>query len=73
MWQLGHADQYFQIHSLENKMNFIVHTKQVNIGPFPSHSNGCICEYVESMCCSLENSADGMIYKKIFTIELYAN
>lgn len=29
MWQLGHADQYFQIHSGENKMNFIVHTKQV--------------------------------------------
>lgn len=28
-WQLGHADQYFQIHSGENKMNFIVHTKQV--------------------------------------------
>lgn len=29
MWQLGHADQYFQIHSGDNKMNFIVHTKQV--------------------------------------------
>lgn len=29
MWQLGHADQYFQVHSGENKMNFIVHTKQV--------------------------------------------
>ncbi|CAB1320856.1 unnamed protein product [Coregonus sp. 'balchen'] len=29
MWQLGHADQYLQIHSLENKMNFIVHTKQL--------------------------------------------
>uniref|UniRef100_A0A674BV95 KRIT1 ankyrin repeat containing n=1 Tax=Salmo trutta TaxID=8032 RepID=A0A674BV95_SALTR len=31
MWQLGHADQYFQIHSLENKMNFIVHTKQAGL------------------------------------------
>lgn len=29
MWQLGHADQYFQIHSGDNKMNIIVHTKQV--------------------------------------------
>lgn len=29
MWQLGHADQYFQVHSGDNKMNFIVHTKQV--------------------------------------------
>lgn len=29
MWQLGQADQYIQIHSLENKKNFIVHTKQV--------------------------------------------
>ncbi len=29
MWQLGQADQYVQIHSLENKKNFIVHTKQV--------------------------------------------
>lgn len=29
MWQLGHADQYVQIHSGNNKMNFIVHTKQV--------------------------------------------
>ncbi|MBN3279478.1 KRIT1 protein, partial [Polyodon spathula] len=28
MWQLGEADHYFQIHSLENKMSFIVHTKQ---------------------------------------------
>uniref|UniRef100_A0A8C6S2E5 KRIT1 ankyrin repeat containing n=1 Tax=Neogobius melanostomus TaxID=47308 RepID=A0A8C6S2E5_9GOBI len=31
MWQLGHADQYFQIHSGENKMNFIVHTKQAGL------------------------------------------
>ncbi|XP_062301872.1 krev interaction trapped protein 1 [Osmerus eperlanus] len=31
MWQLGPADQYFQIHSLENKMNFIVHTKQAGL------------------------------------------
>ncbi|XP_010871934.1 krev interaction trapped protein 1 [Esox lucius] len=31
MWQLGHADQYFQIHSLDNKMNFIVHTKQAGL------------------------------------------
>ncbi|XP_066571554.1 krev interaction trapped protein 1 [Amia ocellicauda] len=31
MWQLGEADQYFQIHSLENKMNFIVHTKQAGL------------------------------------------
>uniref|UniRef100_A0A3B3CUM8 KRIT1 ankyrin repeat containing n=1 Tax=Oryzias melastigma TaxID=30732 RepID=A0A3B3CUM8_ORYME len=32
MWQLGHADQYFQIHSGDNKMNIIVHTKQVSHG-----------------------------------------
>lgn len=32
MWQLGHADQYVQIHSGNNKMNFIVHTKQVPAG-----------------------------------------
>lgn len=32
MWQLGHADQYVQIHSGNNKMNFIVHTKQVRAG-----------------------------------------
>uniref|UniRef100_A0A672FY12 FERM domain-containing protein n=1 Tax=Salarias fasciatus TaxID=181472 RepID=A0A672FY12_SALFA len=31
MWQLGHADQYFQIHSGDNKMNFIVHTKQAGL------------------------------------------
>ncbi|KAJ3609094.1 hypothetical protein NHX12_023621 [Muraenolepis orangiensis] len=31
MWQLGHADQYFQIHSVENKMNIIVHTKQAGL------------------------------------------
>ncbi|KAL7976555.1 hypothetical protein Chor_008504 [Crotalus horridus] len=29
MWQLGDGDTCFQIHSLENKMSFIVHTKQV--------------------------------------------
>lgn len=29
MWQLGHADQYFQVHSGDKKINFIVHTKQV--------------------------------------------
>lgn len=31
MWQLGDADTCFQIHSMENKMSFIVHTKQVSI------------------------------------------
>uniref|UniRef100_A0AAX7T244 FERM domain-containing protein n=1 Tax=Astatotilapia calliptera TaxID=8154 RepID=A0AAX7T244_ASTCA len=31
IWQLGHADQYFQIHSGDNKMNFIVHTKQAGL------------------------------------------
>ncbi|KAG2465157.1 KRIT1 protein, partial [Polypterus senegalus] len=31
MWQLGEADHYFQIHSLENKMSFIVHTKQAGL------------------------------------------
>uniref|UniRef100_A0A8C9SYU6 KRIT1 ankyrin repeat containing n=1 Tax=Scleropages formosus TaxID=113540 RepID=A0A8C9SYU6_SCLFO len=31
MWQLGQADQYFQIHSLEKKINFIVHTKQAGL------------------------------------------
>ncbi|KAI5091708.1 krev interaction trapped protein 1 [Silurus meridionalis] len=31
MWQLGQADQYVQIHSLENKKNFIVHTKQAGL------------------------------------------
>uniref|UniRef100_A0A665TGH5 FERM domain-containing protein n=1 Tax=Echeneis naucrates TaxID=173247 RepID=A0A665TGH5_ECHNA len=31
MWQLGLADQYFQIHSGDNKMNFIVHTKQAGL------------------------------------------
>lgn len=30
MWQLGDADICFQIHSLENKMSFTVHTKQVS-------------------------------------------
>ena len=30
MWQLGDADSCFQIHSMENKMSFIVHTKQVS-------------------------------------------
>lgn len=43
MWQLGHADQYFQIHSGDNKMNFIVHTKQVTAsGRFQNYSNGLI-------------------------------
>ncbi|XP_062869230.1 krev interaction trapped protein 1 [Trichomycterus rosablanca] len=31
IWQLGQADQYVQIHSLENKKNFIVHTKQAGL------------------------------------------
>ncbi|XP_053323931.1 krev interaction trapped protein 1 [Spea bombifrons] len=31
MWQLGDADMCFQIHSLQNKMNFIVHTKQAGL------------------------------------------
>ncbi|XP_060713105.1 krev interaction trapped protein 1 [Tachysurus vachellii] len=31
MWELGPADQYVQIHSLENKKNFIVHTKQAGL------------------------------------------
>ncbi|XP_033849174.3 krev interaction trapped protein 1-like isoform X1 [Acipenser ruthenus] len=31
MWQLGEADHYFQVHSLENKMSFIVHTKQAGL------------------------------------------
>ncbi|XP_051857079.1 krev interaction trapped protein 1 [Antechinus flavipes] len=31
MWQLGDADTCFQIHSLENKMSFIVHTKQAGL------------------------------------------
>ncbi|XP_064410851.1 krev interaction trapped protein 1 [Latimeria chalumnae] len=30
-WQLGDADTYFQIHSLENQMSFIVHTKQAGL------------------------------------------
>lgn len=30
MWQLGDAGTCFQIHSMENKMSFIVHTKQVS-------------------------------------------
>lgn len=34
MWQLGDGDTCFQIHSLENKMSFIVHTKQVSIVVF---------------------------------------
>lgn len=34
MWQLGDGDTCFQIHSLENKMSFIVHTKQVSIDIF---------------------------------------
>uniref|UniRef100_A0AC11BQ18 KRIT1 ankyrin repeat containing n=1 Tax=Ovis aries TaxID=9940 RepID=A0AC11BQ18_SHEEP len=31
MWQLGDADSCFQIHSMENKMSFIVHTKQAGL------------------------------------------
>uniref|UniRef100_A0A671FJX5 KRIT1 ankyrin repeat containing n=1 Tax=Rhinolophus ferrumequinum TaxID=59479 RepID=A0A671FJX5_RHIFE len=31
MWQLGDADACFQIHSMENKMSFIVHTKQAGL------------------------------------------
>ncbi|XP_056597344.1 krev interaction trapped protein 1 [Triplophysa dalaica] len=31
MWQLGQADQYIQIHSLENKKNFVVNTKQAGL------------------------------------------
>ncbi|KAJ8273385.1 hypothetical protein GJAV_G00101010 [Gymnothorax javanicus] len=31
LWQLGQADQYFHIHSPENKINFIVHTKQAGL------------------------------------------
>uniref|UniRef100_A0A4X1U780 FERM domain-containing protein n=1 Tax=Sus scrofa TaxID=9823 RepID=A0A4X1U780_PIG len=31
MWQLGDADTCFQIHSMENKMSFIVHTKQASL------------------------------------------
>ncbi|CAL8294825.1 unnamed protein product [Merluccius merluccius] len=31
MWQLGHADQYFQIHGVENKMKIIVQTKQAGL------------------------------------------
>ncbi|XP_067862542.1 krev interaction trapped protein 1 [Heptranchias perlo] len=31
MWQLGEADAYFQIHSLENKMSLVVHTKQAGL------------------------------------------
>ncbi|XP_053118309.1 krev interaction trapped protein 1 isoform X2 [Hemicordylus capensis] len=31
MWQLGDANTCFQIHSLENKMSFIVHTKQAGL------------------------------------------
>nr|XP_009934446.1 PREDICTED: krev interaction trapped protein 1 isoform X2 [Opisthocomus hoazin] len=31
MWQLGDGDTCFQIHSLENKMSFIVHTKQAGL------------------------------------------
>ncbi|XP_073891658.1 krev interaction trapped protein 1 isoform X3 [Macaca fascicularis] len=31
MWQLGDADTCFQIHSMENKMSFIVHTKQAGL------------------------------------------
>ncbi|XP_032868351.1 krev interaction trapped protein 1 isoform X2 [Amblyraja radiata] len=31
VWQLGEADAYFQIHSLENKMSLVVHTKQAGL------------------------------------------
>ncbi|XP_048849959.1 LOW QUALITY PROTEIN: krev interaction trapped protein 1 [Brienomyrus brachyistius] len=31
VWQLGQADQYFQIHGLEKKITFIVHTKQAGL------------------------------------------
>ncbi|XP_030644872.1 krev interaction trapped protein 1 [Chanos chanos] len=31
MWQLGQADQYVQIHSLRDKKNFVVHTKQAGL------------------------------------------
>nr|KAF6338243.1 hypothetical protein mPipKuh1_007967 [Pipistrellus kuhlii] len=31
MWQLGDAGTCFQIHSMENKMSFIVHTKQAGL------------------------------------------
>ncbi|XP_062955332.1 krev interaction trapped protein 1 isoform X2 [Cynocephalus volans] len=31
MWQLGDADTCFQIHSMENKMSFVVHTKQAGL------------------------------------------
>uniref|UniRef100_A0A2K6L060 KRIT1 ankyrin repeat containing n=2 Tax=Rhinopithecus TaxID=542827 RepID=A0A2K6L060_RHIBE len=31
MWQLGDTDTCFQIHSMENKMSFIVHTKQAGL------------------------------------------
>uniref|UniRef100_A0AAQ5Y8Z7 FERM domain-containing protein n=1 Tax=Amphiprion ocellaris TaxID=80972 RepID=A0AAQ5Y8Z7_AMPOC len=49
MWQLGHADQYFQIHSGDNKMNFIVHTKQVNEFKRFEFTNFFCCDF----CCSL--------------------
>ena len=31
MWQLGDADSCFQIHSMQNKMSFIVQTKPVKV------------------------------------------
>uniref|UniRef100_V9KH42 KRIT1, ankyrin repeat-containing n=1 Tax=Callorhinchus milii TaxID=7868 RepID=V9KH42_CALMI len=30
-WQLGEGDAYFQIHSLENKMSLVLHTKQAGL------------------------------------------
>ncbi|KAM9308815.1 krev interaction trapped protein 1 isoform 2-T2 [Gastrophryne carolinensis] len=30
-WQLGDGDACFQIHSMENKMSFVVHTKQASL------------------------------------------
>lgn len=47
MWQLGHADQYFQIHSGENKMNFIVHTKQVTAHGNHSSGSTLFLKYIE--------------------------
>uniref|UniRef100_A0A672PGW9 Krev interaction trapped protein 1-like n=1 Tax=Sinocyclocheilus grahami TaxID=75366 RepID=A0A672PGW9_SINGR len=57
MWQLGQADQYVQIHSLENKKNFIVHTKQVFInGLFRIVTPSLIAAHSASIilsCCTL--------------------
>uniref|UniRef100_A0A8B9Y4T0 KRIT1 ankyrin repeat containing n=1 Tax=Bos mutus grunniens TaxID=30521 RepID=A0A8B9Y4T0_BOSMU len=40
MWQLGDADSCFQIHSMENKMSFIVHTKQALVVKLLMKLNG---------------------------------